>query len=151
MDGQVYIFKIQSIQKVFWPIYNFQNVVTLQPYSKIDTIIFFSHQIYTQYPIMTKWKPLFWKCCKFIKNEKQKYLIYISIQTLCYETRNSAQVHPVSIDHPWDVSTTWLESICGKFNWLDIIWKGTHLPIQGPTVDSACQSKNQAGGPRNWP
>ena len=25
-----------------------------------------------------------------------------------------------------------------------MIWKGTHLSIQGPTVDSACQSKNQA-------
>ena len=48
------------------------------------------------------------------------------------------------IDHPWDVSTTWLESTCGKFNWLDMIWKGTHLSIQGPTVHSACQSKNQS-------
>ena len=25
-----------------------------------------------------------------------------------------------------------------------MIWKGTHLSILGPTVDSACQSKNQA-------
>ena len=25
-----------------------------------------------------------------------------------------------------------------------MIWKGTHLSIKGPTVDSACQSKNQA-------
>ena len=25
-----------------------------------------------------------------------------------------------------------------------MIWKGTHLSIQGHTVDSACQSKNQA-------
>ena len=25
-----------------------------------------------------------------------------------------------------------------------MIWKGTHLSIQGPTVDSACQSKDQA-------
>ena len=62
----------------------------------------------------------------------QKYLIYISIQTFCYETRNWAQVHPVSIDYPWDVSTTWLESTFWKFNWLDMIWKSTH------------QSKNQA-------
>ena len=35
------------------------------------------------------------------------YLIYISVQTLCYGTQ---KVHPVSIDHPWDVSTTWLKS-----------------------------------------
>ncbi|CDQ66045.1 unnamed protein product [Oncorhynchus mykiss] len=25
-----------------------------------------------------------------------------------------------------------------------MIWKGTHLSIQGPTVDGACQRKNQA-------
>ena len=25
-----------------------------------------------------------------------------------------------------------------------MIWKGTHLSIEGPTVDTACQSKNQA-------
>ena len=30
-----------------------------------------------------------------------------------------------------------------KFNWLDMIWKGTHQSIS-PTVDSSCQSKNQA-------
>ena len=47
---------------------------------------------------------------------------YISIQTLCNEMRNRAQVHTVSIDHPWDVPTSWLESTCGKFNWLDMIW-----------------------------
>ena len=39
--------------------------------------------------------------------------------------------------HPWDVSTTWLDFTCGKFKWLDMIWKG-------PTVDSACQCQNQA-------
>ena len=27
---------------------------------------------------------------------------------------------------------------------LDMIWKCAHLSISGPTVDSACQSKNQA-------
>ena len=78
---------------------------------------------YTLYPVMMKWKQVFRFICKY------KYLIYISIQTLCCETRNWAQVHPVSIDHPWDVSTTWMESTCVKFNWLDIIWKGTHLSI----------------------
>ena len=86
-----------------------------------------SSSIYTQYPIMTKWKQVFRNVCKCVKNTKQKYLIYVSIQTLCYETRNWAQVHPVSIDHPWEVSTTWLESTCGKFNWLDMIWKGTYI------------------------
>ena len=35
------------------------------------------------------------------KWEKQKYLIYIRIQTFCSETRNWALVHPVPIDHDW--------------------------------------------------
>ena len=57
---------------------------------------------------------------------KNKNVIYISIQTLSYETQNWAQAYPVSIDHPWDVSTTWSESTCGKFNWLDTdLGKGT--------------------------
>ena len=63
---------------------------------------------------MTKWKQVLEMFANVFK---------ISIQTFCYETRNWAPVHPVSIDHPWDVSTTWLESTCGKFNWLDNFWK----------------------------
>jgi hypothetical protein len=33
--------------------------------------------IYTQYPITTRWKNLFWSFCKCIENEIQKYLIYV--------------------------------------------------------------------------
>jgi hypothetical protein len=48
----------------------------------------------------------------------------------------------VSIDHPWDVSTTWLETTWGKFNWLDMILE-RHTPVYvGPTVDSKCQQKS---------
>ena len=66
--------------------------------------------------------------CSFSQNKKikkLKYHIYISIQTLCYAIQNWAQVHPGSIDHP----TTWLESTCGKFNWLDIIWKHKYIGL----------------------
>ena len=101
-----------------------------------------SSSIYTQYTIIKKLNRFLEMLANLLQENPQKYFIYISIQTVCYETRNWAQVHPVSIDHPWHVSTTWLESTCGKFNWLDVIWKGTHLSMQGPTVDSACQSKN---------
>jgi len=52
--------------------------------------------------------------------------MYISIHSLCHDTQNLAQVHPVSTDHPLDV---WLESTCAKFSWLDMIEKGTHLSI----------------------
>ena len=41
----------------------------------------------------------------------------------------------------FDVSTTWLESTCGKFNWLDMIWKGARLSIKG-----FCQSKTKPWG-----
>ncbi len=51
---------------------------------------------------------------------------------------------PISLDHCWDVYTPWLESTCCKLNWLDMIWKGTHLSIKGLTADNAYQSENQA-------
>jgi hypothetical protein len=77
---------------------------------------------------MTKQKQVFRKFCKCIKTKKQKHLIYISIQTLCYETRNWVQVHPVSIDPPWDVSTTWNPPVVNSIDWT---WFGTHLSIYG--------------------
>ncbi len=35
---------------------------------------------------------------------------------------------------------------CGKFNWMGMISKGTHVLIKGPTADNAYQSKKQALG-----
>ncbi len=93
---------------------------------------------------MKKWKQNFRNVCKCIKKKKLKYHIYISIQSLCNNTCNIAQVPPISLDHCWDVSTPWLESTCCKLNWLDMIWKGTHLSIKGLTADNAYQSENQA-------
>ena len=46
-----------------------------------------------------------------------------------------------SIDHPWDVSTTWLESIYGTFNWLDMIWK--HTPVYIRTHNWQCMSEQK--------
>ena len=43
-------------------------------------ILFFS-PIYTQYPIMTKWKHVLTNVCRFIENEMLKYLLYVSIRT----------------------------------------------------------------------
>ncbi len=40
----------------------------------------------------------------------------------------------------------WVKVTCGKFNWMGMIWKGTHILIKGPTADNAYQSKNQALG-----
>ncbi len=39
--------------------------------------------------------------------------------------------------------------ICGKFNWMGMIWKGTHVLIKGPTADNPYQSKNQALGSKD--
>ncbi len=52
------------------------------------------------------------------------------------------------------VTKLWVKVTCGKFNWMGMIWKGTHVLIKG---DNAYQSKNQAPGSkeqsverRNW-
>jgi hypothetical protein len=42
--------------------------------------------------------------------------MYISIQTLCYETRNWVPVQPVSIDQS-DVSATWSPSVANSTDW----------------------------------
>lgn len=72
---------------------------------------------------MTKQKQNDRNFCQFIKEEKLKYHFDISSQTLYYDT----QIPPISLDHLSDVSTPWLESTCGKFNQLDIIWKGLYI------------------------
>ncbi len=44
------------------------------------------------------------------------------------------------------VTRLWGKVIYGKFNWIGMIWKDTHVLIKGPTAENACQSKNQALG-----
>ena len=90
----------------------FPHFVTLQPYSKCIKYFF---SLINRHTIP--------------HNDKAKTGLYIKANVDCYANLNWAQVHPVSIDHPWDVSITWLEFTCVKFNWLDMIWKGTHLSI----------------------
>ncbi len=43
-----------------------------------------------------------------------------------------------------DVTTLRVKLTCGKFNWIGLIWKGTHILIKGLTDENAYQSKNQA-------
>ena len=75
------------------------------------------------------------------------------ILPLCNETRNWARMHLVSIDHPWDVSTTWLESTCGKFNWLDITWKRHSYTClyKVPQLTVHVREKTKPWGRRNCP
>ncbi len=70
--------------------------------------------------------------------------------SICNNTWNLAQVPPIYLVH-CDVSTPWLEPTCGKLNWLDMIWKGTHFFIKGFTADNAYQSENQVMGSKEQP
>ncbi len=44
------------------------------------------------------------------------------------------------------VTRLWVKVTCGKFNWMGMIWKGTHVLIKGPTDVNANRSNNQALG-----
>ncbi len=83
-------------------------------------IVFFS-LIYTPHLIMTKWKQNFRNVYKFIKKKKTEI----------------SHLHKYSDplqQHLKFSSGAWLESTCGKINWVDMIWKGTHLSIKGLTA-----------------
>jgi hypothetical protein len=71
---------LRCLQKVFNPLDLFHILLCYSQNSKCIKYLFFP-PIYTQYPIMTKWKHVFRNVCKCIDNEIQKYLIYISIHT----------------------------------------------------------------------
>ncbi len=49
------------------------------------------------------------------------------------------------------VTRLWVKVTCGKFNWMGMIWKGTHVLIKGPSADNAYESKNQALGSKEQP
>ncbi len=105
------------------------NALSIRPTTALFLNSLFSSKFYKQYPIMITWKKFVWNLCKFIKYKKRQNHMYVSIHSLCHDTQNWAQEHPVSTEHPWDVSTTWLGSPCSKFSWLDMILKGTYLSI----------------------
>jgi hypothetical protein len=96
----------------------FPNFATLQAYSK--NALNKSSSICSQYPLTT--------------NGKQAMRL-----------ENWAPVHPVSIDHPWDVSTTWLESTCGTFNWLD-----RHTPVYIRSHSRQCMSEQKPSHRSLW-
>ena len=61
--------------------------------------------------------------CKFIKKEKNVISYWCN-----YQDPMLWHWH-ISLDHLWDLFTSWLETSCGIFNWLDMIWTGTHPSI----------------------
>jgi hypothetical protein len=62
---------------------NFSLFVSLQPFSKNQKSSFYFSVMYTQHPILDRKKQKCRNFCKFIKKEKLKYHMVISIQTLC--------------------------------------------------------------------
>ncbi len=104
--------------------------------------------MYTQHPILTE-KQNCWHFCRFIKKEKLKYHMVLSIQRPLLWLIYLTQVLSISSDHPWDGSTPSFESSCVWLYWLDLIRKATHLSIQDLTAHSACQSKWESWGQRN--
>ena len=97
----------------------FPHFVTLQPYTKIVKIKIYLYMI----PNNNKAKQVF----RHLKNPEITYLHKYS-DPLLWDSKLSSG-GSCSIDHPWDVSTISLESNCGKLNWLDMIWKDTHLSV----------------------
>lgn len=60
-----------------------------------------------------------------------------NVTLACNETLYKNSLHFSSGDSlfSWrDVSAPWLESTCCKWHWLGMIWKGTHVSIEGLTA-----------------
>ncbi len=106
------------------------------------------------------WKMFNWNLSKFLKKKNS------NTHSLGHDTQNGAQTHSVSTDHAWFISSTRLESTCGQFSWLDMIWKGTHLSIRSHIEDphsssvgggnapfclfANCHKKPEEGGPTGF-
>ena len=113
----------------------------LQPYFKMDQNVFFPSAIYTKYPIMTKQKQ-FRHFCKCIQNKKQtplhKYsdpLLWDSIELRCI-------LFPLIILEMF-LQLDWSLSVVNSIDWT-LFGKAYTCLYKGPTVDGACQRKNQA-------
>ncbi len=73
---------IQWVRKVFRPPYIFHSLLYCSHLLKSFKFILFSSLMYTQHPILTE-KHNCWHFCRFIKKDKLKYHMVLSIQTLC--------------------------------------------------------------------
>ena len=103
---------IQCILKVFRPLPLFHMLLCYSLVLKWIKYIFPS-SIYKQYPIMTKQKKTVFKKClqMYYKFKTEIPYLHKYSDPLLWDSKLSS-VHPVSFDHPWNVSTTWWESTC---------------------------------------
>ncbi len=116
---------IQWVRKVFRPPSIFHSLLYCSHLLKSFKFIFFLINVHTA-PHIDRKTQNFWHFCRFIKKEKLKYHMVLSIQTLCCDTHI---FNSISSDHPWDGSAPSFESSCVWLYWLDLIRKATHLSI----------------------
>jgi hypothetical protein len=63
--------------------------------------------IYTQYPIMPKWKHVFRNIC-LLKMKYRNFSFKYCSYSHAFAMTVQIELHPISFDHPWDVTTTWV-------------------------------------------
>ncbi len=108
--------------------------------------LLFSTLIYTPYTIKYLSKNIY--IYIYIKNKKlplHKWC-YIPLHKYSYPYLGQLEFSSGAFILLVGVTRLWVKVTCGKFNWMGMIWKGTHVLIKGPTADNAYQSKNQVLG-----
>ncbi len=125
----IYIY-IQWVRKVFIPPYIFHSLLYCSHLLKSFKFIFFLINVHTAPHIDRKTQNC-WHFCRFIKKEKLKYHMVLSIQTLCCDTHifNSGAVHFFWSSLRWFYTFIWVQLCLYWLYWLDLIRKATHLSI----------------------
>ncbi len=102
----IYTVGTESIQTPL----NFSLFVILQPFAKIICSFFFLINVHTAPHIDRKTQNC-WHFCRFIKKEKLKYHMVLSIQTLCCDTHifNSGAVHFFWSSLRWFYTFIWVQ------------------------------------------
>ncbi len=132
---------IQCLSKVFLPLnccYAFFVAALINCFK-----LLFPTSIYTPYTIMVKHTHtiLF-----FLRSLQIKKTEIIPLHKYTYHFLGQFKFSSGAFILLVCVTRLWVKITCGKFNWMGMIWKGTHVLIKGSTADNAYQSKNQALG-----
>lgn len=93
-----FLFKVHKVFTGQHFLFLFLHFVVLQPYSIIDSMHFFYFKILHIIPHNDKVNKV-WKFCRFSKNKKLNYNMFISIHSIWHDSQNWAQVHSVSTHH----------------------------------------------------
>ncbi len=101
---------IQWVRKVFRPPYIFHSLLYCSHLLKSFKFIFFLINVHTA-PHTDRKTQNCWHFCRFIKKEKLKYHMVLSIQTLCCDTHifNSGAVHFFWSSLRWFYTFIWVQ------------------------------------------